>query len=137
MLRLISNWYHSGKRCREPQNPEHGTWICDTMSAPLASQTSGQKTWEEELNGGTQGNGQKMLLTKNDMLLSALRCQLECDPGYVSDLNPVLECTHGSFEPESPSMFFCEPAVALIITKDGKREVFSNDALSPRVAKNV
>ena len=96
-----------------------------------------KKLGKRNLMVGLKVMGKNMLLTKNDMLLSALRCQLECDPGYVSDLNPVLECTHGSFEPESPSMFFCEPAVALIITKDGKREVFSNDALSPRVAKNV
>ena len=64
MLRLVSNCNHSGKRCREPQNPEHGIWMCDKMGAPLASQISGQKTWEKELNGGTQGNGQKYVVDK-------------------------------------------------------------------------
>ena len=56
---------------------------------------------------------------------SALQCHLECDPGYVSDLTPVFECTGGNYEPEHPNMFFCKPAVALIVSNIGEREILS------------
>ena len=62
-------------------------------------------------------------------MFSAIQCRLECDSGYVSDLNPVFECTDGKYEPETPNNFFCKPAVALVVSDIGEREILSTEAL--------
>lgn len=61
--------------------------------------------------------------------LSAVQCRLDCDSGYVSDLTPVFECTGGNYEPETPNNFFCKPAVALVISDTGEREILSTEPL--------
>ena len=62
------------------------------------------------------------------LFFAAIQCRLECDPGYVSDLNPVFECTEGRYQPNRPSEFSCEPAVALIVSDLGEREIVSAEA---------
>ena len=60
-----------------------------------------------------------------NIFFSAQQCRLECDPGYVSDLTPVFECTGGKYEPFTPKMYRCQPAVALIISGTGEREILT------------
>ena len=62
----------------------------------------------------------------SNIFFSAQRCRLECDPGYVSDLIPVFDCTGGKYEPYPPNMFYCKPAVALIISDIGEREILTS-----------
>ena len=73
----------------------------------------------------------KLNFIHSDVLfsLSAVQCRLDCDSGYVSDLTPVFECTGGKYEPETPNNFFCKPAVALIISDTGEREILSTEPL--------
>ena len=54
-----------------------------------------------------------------------MQCRLECDPGYESDLAPIFECTGGQYQPYHPTLFVCEPAVALVISGNGEREILS------------
>ena len=57
---------------------------------------------------------------------SALQCQLNCEPGFVSNQNPVVTCTDGRYTPRKPSSFVCQPAAALIISQSGELEVVSD-----------
>ena len=39
----------------------------------------------------------------------------------------MFECTGGEYQPFPPTMFFCEPAVALLVSDIGEREIISAD----------
>ena len=58
---------------------------------------------------------------------SALQCHLECSPGYVSSISPVVTCVDGKYEPQEPSAFKCQPAVGLLVSTTGEMEIFSNN----------
>ena len=54
-----------------------------------------------------------------------MQCRLLCDPGFVSDIAPLFECTGGRYQPIHPTLFKCEPAVALLVSDIGEREILS------------
>ena len=54
-----------------------------------------------------------------------MQCRLLCDPGYISDITPLFECTGGQYQPIHPTLFKCEPAVALLVSDIGEREILS------------
>ena len=58
-------------------------------------------------------------------LIPAYTCRLHCTPGYVSPKTPLVTCINGRYQPDRPSKFSCQPAVALIVTTKGEVEVFS------------
>ena len=70
-------------------------------------------------------------------LFSAVQCRLECDSGYVSDLTPVFECTGGRYQPATPNMFFCKPAVAMIISGVGEREILSTGTKCDQMLSSI
>ena len=48
----------------------------------------------------------------------------------MSDLIPVFTCTNGNYEPEIPQRFECKPAVALVVSNTGEREILAPKSLS-------
>ena len=72
-----------------------------------------------------------------NFLFSAVQCRLECDSGYVSDLTPVFECTGGRYQPATPNMFFCKPAVAMIISDLGEREILSTGTKCDQMLSSI
>ena len=67
----------------------------------------------------------------------ALQCRLNCDPGYESELPPIITCVDGNYEPNRPEEFVCQKTVALIVTKAGEMEVFSDNSRCNRVMGNI
>ena len=67
----------------------------------------------------------------------ALQCRLNCDPGYESELPPIITCVDGNYEPNRPEEFVCQKTVALIVTKAGEMEVFSDNSKCNRVMGNI
>ena len=55
----------------------------------------------------------------------------------MSDLTPVFECTDGKYEPETPNNFFCKPAVALLISDNGEREIVSTEPRCDQVLSRI
>ena len=98
---LVRNWMY--QRIIQSQRQGHG---------------ARSSTQEDEVNGYKRKYD-------SNILFSARQCRLECDPGFVSDLTPVFDCTGGKYEPHTPNMFSCKPAVALIISDTGEREILS------------
>ena len=43
----------------------------------------------------------------------------------MSDIAPLFECTNGQYQPMHPKLFFCKPAVALLVSDIGEREILS------------
>ena len=72
-----------------------------------------------------------------DLLAPALQCRLHCNPGFVSDLPPIITCVDGNYEPYRPQEFTCQKAVALIVPKTGKMEVFGEDSKCNQVIRNI
>ena len=68
---------------------------------------------------------------------TALQCRLDCSAGYVSQWAPLVTCVNGRYEPSKPSLFTCEPAVALLVSKSGEMEVFSSNAKCNRKLNNI
>ena len=118
---------NAGQNCPFPPHPDHGTWICKKLDAPLEFPVSEMAPWGCESETERLS---KLQLAKSKSFIvpfciSAIQCRLECDPGYISDLNPLFECTDGNYEPSTPNMFSCEPAVALAVSDIGEREILS------------
>ena len=67
----------------------------------------------------------------------ALQCRLNCDPGYMSDLPPIITCVDGNYEPNRPHEFVCQKTVALVVSKTGEMEVFGEDRKCNRMMANI
>ena len=67
----------------------------------------------------------------------ALQCRLDCDPGYMSDLPPIISCVDGNYEPNRPQEFVCHKTVALVVSKAGEMEVFGEDGKCNRMMANI
>ena len=72
-----------------------------------------------------------------DFLPQALQCRLDCDPGYLSDLPPIISCVDGNYEPNRPQEFTCQKTVALIVSNAGEMEVFGEDSKCNRIMTNI
>ena len=70
-------------------------------------------------------------------IFSALQCRLDCKPGYLSDLPPIISCVDGNYEPYRPQEFTCQRTVALIVSTKGEMEVFSEDERCNMMFKNI
>ena len=57
--------------------------------------------------------------------IPALQCRLHCHPGFVSARTPIVTCVDGTFEPDRPSTYICQPAAALLAFSDGSLEIVS------------
>ena len=55
----------------------------------------------------------------------------------MSQWAPLVTCVYGRYEPSKPSLFTCEPAVALLVSKSGEMEVFSSNAKCNRKLNNI
>ena len=62
---------------------------------------------------------------------------MNCDPGYESDLPPIITCVDGNYEPNRPEEFVCQKTVALIVTKAGEMEVFGEENKCNRIMGNI
>ena len=76
-------------------------------------------------------------LISNNILPQALQCRLDCDPGYMSDLPPIISCVDGNYEPNRPQEFTCQKTVALIVSKAGEMEIFGEDSKCNRIMTNI
>ena len=76
-------------------------------------------------------------LISNNILPQALQCRLDCDPGYMSDLPPIISCVDGNYEPNRPQEFTCQKTVALIVSKAGEMEIFGEDSKCNRILTNI
>ena len=62
---------------------------------------------------------------------------MNCDPGYESDLPPIITCVDGNYEPNRPEEFVCQKTVALIVTKAGEMEVFGEESKCNRIMGKI
>ena len=62
---------------------------------------------------------------------------MDCDPGYTSDLPPIISCVDGNYKPNRPQEFVCQKSVALIVSKSGEMEVFGEDSKCNRIMANM
>ena len=76
-------------------------------------------------------------LISNNILPQALQCRLDCNPGYMSDLPPIISCVDGNYEPNRPQEFTCQKTVALIVSKAGEMEIFGEDSKCNRIMTNI
>ena len=64
-------------------------------------------------------------------------CRLDCDPGYLPDLIPITTCVDGHYQPYKPEEFLCQPAVALLLSKEGEMEVLGEETKCNQIMPNI
>ena len=111
----------AGRSCLPAGSIPHGQWTCSKQQVPLPS---------IEING-TIATFPGVLFISSPLLTlfshPALQCQLECSPGHMSNISPVVVCVEGKYEPREPSAFKCQPAVGFLVSLTGEIEIFSGN----------